>query len=182
MEPKIFTREALLIAGVTESGDETGKAWEAFMKLDKINPLNKDNMIAIDLGRTYEITVLKCNLSYNEIGIHSFESEWNGFINNTISFNTAHGIDLEQSNYTFISYNSFSNNTNWGVVIISGHHISIYSNAFLFNHVGYASQGMDDGYDNNWNSNYWSDWISGDYEIYGSAGSYDYDPLVSNPL
>jgi predicted transcriptional regulator YdeE len=39
MEPKIFTREALFIAGVTGSGDETGKAWEAFMKLDKINPL-----------------------------------------------------------------------------------------------------------------------------------------------
>ncbi|HEY31870.1 MAG TPA: GyrI-like domain-containing protein [Dehalococcoidia bacterium] len=39
MEPKIFTREALLIAGVTGSGDETGKAWDAFMKLDKLNPL-----------------------------------------------------------------------------------------------------------------------------------------------
>jgi predicted transcriptional regulator YdeE len=27
------------VAGITGSGDETGKAWEAFMKLDKINPL-----------------------------------------------------------------------------------------------------------------------------------------------
>jgi predicted transcriptional regulator YdeE len=39
MEPKIFARETLLIAGVTGSGDETRKAWEAFEKLDKINPL-----------------------------------------------------------------------------------------------------------------------------------------------
>jgi len=39
MEPKILTKEALLIAGVTGSGDETGKAWEAFMKLDIITPL-----------------------------------------------------------------------------------------------------------------------------------------------
>lgn len=39
MEPKTLSKEALLIAGVTGSGDETGKVWEAFMKLDKINPL-----------------------------------------------------------------------------------------------------------------------------------------------
>ena len=39
MEPKIFSKGTLLIAGVTGSGDETGKAWEAFTKLNKINPL-----------------------------------------------------------------------------------------------------------------------------------------------
>ena len=39
MEPKIISKKALLIAGVSGSGDETGKAWEAFMKLNKINPL-----------------------------------------------------------------------------------------------------------------------------------------------
>lgn len=39
MKPRIFSSEPLLIAGVTGSGDETGKAWEAFTKLDKINPL-----------------------------------------------------------------------------------------------------------------------------------------------
>jgi len=39
MEPKILTRETLLIAGVTGRGDETGKAWEAFMELDKANTL-----------------------------------------------------------------------------------------------------------------------------------------------
>jgi predicted transcriptional regulator YdeE len=39
MKPKIIRKEAFIVAGVTGSGDETGKAWEAFMKLDKINPL-----------------------------------------------------------------------------------------------------------------------------------------------
>lgn len=39
MEPKIFSKEAFLVAGVIGGGDETGKAWEAFMKLDKMNPL-----------------------------------------------------------------------------------------------------------------------------------------------
>jgi predicted transcriptional regulator YdeE len=39
MEPKIYSREALLIAGVSGSGDETARAWEAFMKLTKLSPL-----------------------------------------------------------------------------------------------------------------------------------------------
>lgn len=39
MEPKIFSKEAFLIAGVAGSGDETAKVWRTFMKLDKINPL-----------------------------------------------------------------------------------------------------------------------------------------------
>lgn len=39
MEPRIIKKEAFVVAGVTGSGDETAKAWEAFMKLDKVNPL-----------------------------------------------------------------------------------------------------------------------------------------------
>jgi predicted transcriptional regulator YdeE len=39
VKPKIYTREAFLIAGVPGSGDETAKVWAAFMKLDKVNPL-----------------------------------------------------------------------------------------------------------------------------------------------
>lgn len=39
MEPKIFKKEALFIAGVSGSGDETGRAWETYMKLEQISPL-----------------------------------------------------------------------------------------------------------------------------------------------
>jgi len=39
MEPRIIEKEALLIAGVAGGGDETGKAWDAYMKLEKISPL-----------------------------------------------------------------------------------------------------------------------------------------------
>jgi predicted transcriptional regulator YdeE len=38
MKPKIINKEAFLIAGVPGSGDETTKVWEAFMKLEKMNP------------------------------------------------------------------------------------------------------------------------------------------------
>jgi predicted transcriptional regulator YdeE len=39
MKPKIIQKEAILIAGVTGSGDETARAWEAFIKIQKIHPL-----------------------------------------------------------------------------------------------------------------------------------------------
>jgi predicted transcriptional regulator YdeE len=39
MQPKIITKEAFLIAGVAGSGDETEKAWQVYMKLEKLNPL-----------------------------------------------------------------------------------------------------------------------------------------------
>ena len=39
MKPRISAREAFIVAGVTGSGNETGKAWDAFMKLNKLNPL-----------------------------------------------------------------------------------------------------------------------------------------------
>ena len=146
------------------------------------NNLLTENSWAIDLYYTHHITVLHCNISFNEVGIHCFESEWNSFLNNTISFNVGHGIDLENSNSTHIAYNLFSNNTNWGVMIISGNSNTIYYNAFIFNQMGYPYQGMDDGTSNNWNYNYWNNWTSGTYEIAGSAGSEDLYPLASNPL
>ncbi|HEY95268.1 MAG TPA: GyrI-like domain-containing protein [Dehalococcoidia bacterium] len=39
MEPKIYEKEAMIIAGVSGSGDETGKVWGDYMKLEKLNPL-----------------------------------------------------------------------------------------------------------------------------------------------
>jgi len=39
MEPRIIKKGALLIAGITGSGDETGKIWEVFMKIEKMQPL-----------------------------------------------------------------------------------------------------------------------------------------------
>lgn len=39
MEPKVYEKEAMLIAGVPGKGDETGMVWETWMKLEKLNPL-----------------------------------------------------------------------------------------------------------------------------------------------
>lgn len=39
MKPRVFERDAFIVAGVTGSGDETGKAWDSFMKLNKVSPL-----------------------------------------------------------------------------------------------------------------------------------------------
>ena len=40
MEPNLFEKDAMIIAGVSGSGDETGKVWQDYMKLEKLNPLN----------------------------------------------------------------------------------------------------------------------------------------------
>ena len=39
MKPRIFTKEAFIIAGVAGSGDETAKVWETYMKLEKVSPI-----------------------------------------------------------------------------------------------------------------------------------------------
>ncbi len=39
MEPKIFIKDAFIIAGVAGSGDETAKVWEAYMKVNQVSPL-----------------------------------------------------------------------------------------------------------------------------------------------
>ena len=39
MEPKIYSRKAMIIAGVSGGGDETGKVWRDYMKLVKLSPL-----------------------------------------------------------------------------------------------------------------------------------------------
>ncbi len=39
MKPNIIKKEAFFMAGVPGSGDETGKVWETYMKLEKIAPL-----------------------------------------------------------------------------------------------------------------------------------------------
>lgn len=39
MDPKIYEKKEMIIAGVSGSGDETGKAWGDYMKLEKLSPL-----------------------------------------------------------------------------------------------------------------------------------------------
>lgn len=39
MDPKIIQKEAMIIAGVAGSGNETGKVWEAFMEIQRTHPL-----------------------------------------------------------------------------------------------------------------------------------------------
>jgi predicted transcriptional regulator YdeE len=52
-KPKITQKEAMVIAGVAGSGDETAKAWEAFMKIQKMHPLT--NQAKEDAAEGYEV-------------------------------------------------------------------------------------------------------------------------------
>lgn len=65
MEPRIFSKETLLIAGVTGNGNETGKLWDAFSRLNKTNLLsNKASEDGYEI-RIYEKGECECH-----VGLH----------------------------------------------------------------------------------------------------------------
>jgi len=62
MEPKIFSKESLLIAGVTGDGNETGKLWDAFSRLNNAGPLsNKASEDGYEI-RVYEKGECECHV------------------------------------------------------------------------------------------------------------------------
>jgi len=69
MEPKIFAKETLLIAGVSGNGNETGKLWDAFSRLNRTNPLSNK---ASEDG--YEIRFRENGESKCHVGLHVKDS------------------------------------------------------------------------------------------------------------
>lgn len=64
LNPKIMKRDALIIAGISGDGNETGKVWEDFMKLSKEKPL--ENKL-FDNG--YEIRVYDGSVCTVHVGL-----------------------------------------------------------------------------------------------------------------
>ena len=115
---------------------------------------------------------------------------------NNASYNTQNGIAIRASNFMFISFNHFEDNSQHGLAIISASSFSfIHHNTFIDNskesiytitddRTGTTeSQGYDEGNQNMWHDastghgNWWSDWDGvGVYEIDGSANSIDLYP------
>ena len=106
-------------------------------------------------------------IAYNARGIHlhAVNNEFNEIFGNTIVANTQQAIILDDSS----QYNNIKGND-------------------IINNGGDPSQAIDDGIDNEFSDNYWSEWTSPDadgdgfvdnpYAIDGSANNHDYFPLV----
>ena len=103
---------------------------------------------------------------------------------NTINASTivenGHGFWLNQSDYNTIERNMIVNNT---ALYVSGVYLTagsdnneLHENCFYDNGLEY--QAWDDGMNNDWDSNFWSDYPQwGVYAIAGSAGSKDHSTL-----
>ena len=111
-------------------------------------------------------------------------------LNNCIS--NTFGIYLSYSINSTIRNNICLSNQGFGIVLnTSCENNTVYANDLLQNNFG-KDQGADNGTNNSWNlshfGNYWSDWTSPDsnndfivdlpYNIFGSANSTDFFPLV----
>ncbi|OLS22287.1 MAG: hypothetical protein HeimC3_31640 [Candidatus Heimdallarchaeota archaeon LC_3] len=130
-------------------------------------------------------------------------SHWSGInldfknINISITDNliadNAIGLRIYQSNLTLVNNNSFVNNINNAIELVSSTNNKLYFNNFLNNNNN-KSQVSDDSYNNFWYvdkiGNYWSDHSSLDsngdgkgdssYEINANLSVYDKYPLINN--
>jgi parallel beta-helix repeat protein len=121
--------------------------------------------------------------------------------NNTVGYNSLYGILLDTSRNTTISYNTIFKTNSGGISLWGAEHNTIAQNVvfnnvkegimidesskdnfmrfndFLGNNVG-KSQASDNGTNNIFKNNYWSDWTgTGMYPIDGTKGNQDSSPL-----
>ncbi len=167
-------------------------AWSTQIDIQRNNYSN-NIMTGIDLTECTDITVNNNTMMNNQYGVSLYDSETCIIVNNTVSQNSL-GIILFGriafgfTNFTTITYNSISDNTQYGVVIYAGYQNKVHHNSFINNNLVGTSQGFDSGTNNIWydilssEGNHWSDWISGPYTISGSAGSEDLYPLAAPPV
>ena len=146
-----------------------------------------DTGVALAFFNSEDFKIIGCSFTGDEMigGMSTFSSS-----KGLIQYNTFHDIL-----YAGIAVNDYSSN----ITIIENnlenmylYAISldfetednyIYHNNFINCSSFYSSYGVDQGTDNFWynetlqEGNYWDSWVSGPYDIYGSAGSQDLYPL-----
>ncbi len=140
-----------------------------------------------DLRNSDYITLFD-NTIYNcsEDGIHLRSSfNYNTISKNTIYYCSSNGLEMSDSDNNTISYNNVFNNTAWGLLIDgTSDDNNVTMNNFIDNNPDILnfdhrwSQAFHEGLtNNNISSNYWSDWISGNYSFDGVDHYNDSSPL-----
>ncbi|MFX0084886.1 MAG: nitrous oxide reductase family maturation protein NosD [Candidatus Hodarchaeota archaeon] len=123
-------------------------------------------------------------------GIYLRDSGNISIINNDISSNNGYGIEIRDSRFCTLSYNTISYNDEHGILLdSSSENNNVLWNGFTENYLENHSQAYDDGQNNEFMYNYWSEWtyfdINADgifdlsYPIEGSARNEDLYPLIS---
>lgn len=122
-------------------------------------------------------------LTNTENGIWVRGSDNNLITNNIVANNTENGIWVRASENNSFSCNNITGNVNYGITLLTtsawGNNNNVTFNNFIANSWSGISQAYDEGLNNVFYSNYWSNWISGGYPIDGSASNTDSSPVAS---
>ncbi|MFX1515346.1 MAG: ABC transporter substrate-binding protein [Promethearchaeota archaeon] len=128
-----------------------------------------------------ENSIIKRNSVYSnlQIGIGVDHSSNNLITANSIYDNSPRGIDLENSDYNIITQNILFNHVEWGISFgLSADNNIIQFNDFSGNTGGNPPQALNQGFNNTFSNNYWSDWSGvGVYSI--SDVGEDETPLMN---
>jgi parallel beta-helix repeat protein len=124
-----------------------------------------------------------------EYGIRLSDSGSSKLVWNIVNENNGIGILIISEGNNSIYGNTLTNNTGYGVQLLSSTDNIVHWNNFLYNNPGPSTQAFDDGNNNNFTHNYWSNWSSLDndadgivdlpYPISGEANNQDSSPLVT---
>jgi parallel beta-helix repeat protein len=151
----------------------------------KDNDISHNQNNGICLYDSYNGTITNNHIENNTIGINVEFGVANGLFNvisnNDVINNYGTGINVLGNDNNTLTNNLISNNNGYGVTIVNSQFNIINFNIFNAN-IGISSQALDNGTNNVFNNNYWSDLTNPDsYSIDGSAGNFDNSPLISEP-
>ncbi len=145
------------------------------------------NNLGISLSNMADAIVTHNNCSENNIGIEITYTSNNTITNNILINNSDNGIFTSSDDDSVFSNNLFQENINYAIEFSLGSdNNNVHHNAFIDNNGG-GVQASDNGANNIWfdtislEGNFWNDWISGSYDIDGSASSVDPYPLGTIP-
>ena len=127
--------------------------------------------------------IIERNIVYgnNANGISISNSNNNKISSNTVNNNSPRGIPILNSKSNIFSNNVIFGNAEWGISFEPGADDNIVQfNDFSRNSGGNPPQALDQGINNTFSSNYWSDWTGiGSYAIAGEALNQDLSPLTN---
>jgi parallel beta-helix repeat protein len=166
----------------------TGSHNNTFSSKHSVSYLNAtDEVLGIFLSGSDDNEFHNCTISNltagNETyGVFMADASTNNTVSDGEVRDTNHGIRVENSSNNTIQRNMIVNNTGGatGLNVTDGSDgNTIEQNCFIDN----IPQARDDGSQNVWNGNYWSDYTGpGSYTIGGAAGSRDDNPLDDCPV
>ncbi|MFX0183654.1 MAG: NosD domain-containing protein [Candidatus Hodarchaeota archaeon] len=136
---------------------------------------NIDYFEAISLGHSNNVIIF-CNAIYNYSEGFALDSATHNTVANNTIYSCSHGFNIHtSSNYNSITQNVIYN-CDTGIMFQDSDYNNIFNNDLSNN-----NQAFDNGLDNIFANNYWSDWTGTGSYIIGGEGNQDPSPLT-NPF